>query len=436
MNVAAGLQGLFKNMEARRGAVPPERKLGNEAKVSLLIHSFFQFGASMSGVFLNLYLWRLTESIWVNGMYNIINYGLAPFAFMLGGWLTKKTDRMYSYRLGLLLISAFYISVVAAQELVAEWYPLFAIFGSLSGAFYWAGYLVLMYDVSNERNRIHYLAMNSIFFTLAGLVGPALAGRVIALNDGLHGYIIVFGIAFFMFLLAAMGSLKIKAQPSRRKTYYLKHTLLMMKRSPGWLRGLWGFFAMGLFQGIMLFLPNILLFKVMPREDHIGYMSVLFSLISIAMGMLISRFARSSHTTLYLWVSGVGLIAAAALLTAGLTLWSVVSFMVLYSFFNPLQGNTLTSHYYNHVARLPLKGNFRVESVVLREAFLNTGRAVSIVALISFLQEVEGRQLAYILLAGAAFQLLLPLLVGKQPAGSPADDAAAPAEERQEEGSR
>jgi MFS transporter, YQGE family, putative transporter len=410
----AGLQGFIKGFGARRAVVPPERRLGQEAKVSLLIHSFFQFGASMSGVFLNLYLWRLTESIWVNGMYNIINYAVAPFAFMLGGWLAKKTDRMYVYRLGLLLISAFYICVVAAQELVAEWYPLFAVFGSLSGAFYWVGYLVLMYDVSDERNRIHYLAMNSIFFTFAGLLGPALAGRVIALNDGLHGYIIVFGIAFFMFLLAAVGSLKIKAKPSRHKTYYLKHTLQMMRRSPGWLRGLWGFFALGLLQGIMLFLPNILLFQVMPREDHIGYMSVLFSLITIAMGMLISRFAKAEHTTLYLWISGIGLIAAASLLLGGLALWSVISFMVLYSFFNPLQGNTLTSHYYNHVGKLPLKGNFRVESVVLREAFLNTGRVVSITALILLLQEVEGRQLAFILLGGAICQLILPILVGRK----------------------
>lgn len=44
----------------------------------------------MSGVFLTLYLWRLTHSLWINGMYNIINYAVAPFAFMLGGLLIKK----------------------------------------------------------------------------------------------------------------------------------------------------------------------------------------------------------------------------------------------------------------------------------------------------------------------------------------------------------
>jgi YQGE family putative transporter len=400
-----------ENLRLRSAGKPPERRLGGEAKLSLLIHFFFQFGASMSGVFLNLYLWRLTGDLWINGMYNIINYAVSAAAFMLGGWIVKRTDRMYSYRLGLLLISLFYICVVFAQERVVEWYPLFAVFGGISGAFYWVGYLVLMYDVSDDRNRIHYMAMNSIFFTLAGLIGPALAGRIISVNEELHGYIIVFGIAFLMFLLAAAGSLKIKAKPAKHRTYYIRHTFLIMRRESNWSRALWGFMTLGLLQGIMLFLPNILLYQVMPREDHIGYMSVLFSLITIAMGMIISKYARESMTRLYLWISGAGLIAASALLVMGLQLWTVICFMVVYSFFAPLQGNTISSYYYRLIGKLPLRGNFRVESLVIREIFLNAGRVISITALITFLDNVEGRQLAYILLAGAVTQLLLPVLI-------------------------
>jgi MFS transporter, YQGE family, putative transporter len=411
MSVAAGFRGMMERFRLRSEGKPPERRLAGEARLSLLIHFFFQFGASMSGLFLNLYLWRLTGDLWINGMYNIINFTVSAGGFVLGGWIAKKTDRMYAYRLGLLLISAFYICVVLAQEKVAEFYQLFAIFGGLSGSFYWVGYLVLMYDVSNDRNRIHYLAMNSIIFTFAGLIGPALAGRVIAVNDGLHGYIIVFGIAFLMFLLAALGSLKIKAKPSSHKTYYLKHTYKIMRRQPGWLKALWAFFSLGLLQGIMLFLPNILLYQVMPYEDQIGYMSVLFSIITILMGMMISKYAKEEMTTPYLWISGVGMIVAASLLISGLQVWSVITFMVVYSFFNPLQGNTLSSHYYRLVGKLPLKGNFRVESVVVRECFLNSGRVISIAALIFLLSEVEGKQLAYILLGGAACQLLLPLLI-------------------------
>lgn len=404
------MRAAIQYLKLRKGDPNPDRMLGGEAKLSLLIHFFFQFGASMSGVFLNLYLWRLTEDLWINGMYNVITFIVSTGAFFVAGWIAKKKDRMYTYRLGLLLIALFYIGVVFAQEKVAAWYILFAIFNGLSTACYWVGYLVLMFDVSNERNRIYYLAMNSMVFTLAGLAGPALAGWVIATNEGLQGYIIVFGVAFVMFMIAAFSSLKISTNPSRHKTYYIGYTWRMMKREPGWFKALWSFLCIGLLQGIMLFLPNILLFQVIPREDWIGYMSVLFSLITIGMSLLMSRFARSERTVLYMWISGAGMIMAASLLLFGLSLWTVVVFMILYSLFNPLQGNTITSHYYYLVSRLPLKGNFRVESVVLRELFLNTGRIISILALISLLSGFEGRQLAYILLGGALCQLLLPLL--------------------------
>jgi MFS transporter, YQGE family, putative transporter len=411
-------RGWSERLRHRWAGQPEDKRLSQDARMSLVIHFFFQFGASMSGVFLNLYLWRLTEDIWINGMYNIINYGVSALAFVLGGWLTKKTDRMYSFRLGLLLIALFYVGVIIAQEQVAEWYWLFALAGGLAGCFYWSGYLVLMYDVSDDRNRIHYIAMNNIFFTAAGLIGPALAGAIIAANDGLNGYMLVFGLAFVMFLLAALGSFRIKPKPNRHKAYYLAYSFQMMRRASMWKKSLWGYLIYGLMQGIMLFLPNILLFQVMPREDQVGYMAVVFSLITIFMGTLISKYARERWAAVYLRVSAVGLIGAACMLLLGLTVWTVVGFMVLYSFFAPLQGNTYTSYYYRLTGKLPLKGNFRVESVVMREVFLNTGRVFSIFALILFLDNLAGQQLAYILIGGALLQLLLPLMLREKEAGA------------------
>ena len=248
----------------------------------------------MSGVFLNLYLWRLTHSVLVNGTYSMIVFILTPIGFALGGLMIKKKDRMVSYRLGIMLIGLFYLSVILAGETLVEYYILFAIFNGLAGAFYWVGYLTLMYDVSNEQNRIRYLAFNMIFFTAATLAGPALAGFIIRLKEGLSGYTIVFSIAFCMFLLAALISLKIKASSGHHRVYYLKLTGLIMKKERDWLKALFGFLGMGLLQGTMLFLPNILLFKVMPREDIVGYLGVLYSSLSIVMGIFISKYAIAS----------------------------------------------------------------------------------------------------------------------------------------------
>ncbi|WP_409344988.1 MFS transporter [Paenibacillus sp. MBLB4367] len=396
-----------------RPQIPQEMRLSADAKMSLLLHGSFQFGASMSGLFLNLYLWRLTESLWVNGLYNIIVYAISPFAFALGGWIVKKKDRMYTYRIGVMLIALFYLAVVIAQENVAEFYYLFAICNGIASAFYWSAYLTLMYDVSTEQNRIRYLAFNMISFTAAGLVGPALAGFVISKNDGLQGYIIVFTLAFVMFVLTTLGSFRIKAIASRHKAYYLKLAGIMMKRNKAWLHSLFAFFVLGLFQGIMLFLPNIMLFQTIPREDWVGYFGVLFSFVTIVAGYLISRFAKSHLGRLYSFIAACGFVIGALLLFWQISLFTVVLFMVMYSLCNPLQGNSITSYYYTMIGKLPLKGHFRVESVVARESFVNAGRVISIFAFIWLVPDMTGYWLPGVLLVCALAQFAIVFLLKK-----------------------
>ncbi|NOU64240.1 MFS transporter [Paenibacillus sp. LMG 31461] len=391
-------------LQSRGNTLPFEKRLSREAVISLVIHSIFQFGASMSGVFLNLYLWRLTHSVVVNGTYNIIVYILTPIGFAIGGYMIKKKDRMVAYRLGIVLIGLFYLSVSIAGERLVDYYVLFAIFNGLASSFYWVGYLTLMYDVSTEQNRIRYLAFNMMFFTAATLAGPALAGFIIRLKEGLSGYTIVFSIAFIMFLLAALISLKIKASSGHHRVYYLKYTGLIMKKKQEWSNALLGFFGMGLLQGTMLFLPNILLFKVLPREDLVGYLGVLYSSLSIVMGIFISKYANAGRARMYLTISTVGYLVGVSCIIGSLNVWSVVGFMILYSIFAPLQGNTMTGYYYSLIARLPLKGELKVESVVVREFFLNVGRVISILVLITFGSDLDGGLIPWILLLAALTQ--------------------------------
>lgn len=395
----------------RSGAQPPEKRLGKDAIVSLWIHSCFQFGNSMAAIFLNLYLWRLTGSLWINGMYNIISYAVTALAFILGGWLAKKKDRLVTYRIGITLFACFYLMVIVAGEQVAHYYIWFAIFGGLSGAFYWTGYLILMYDVSTDRNRIHYIAVNMIFFTAAGLAGPPLAGWIISMNEGLHGYTIVFSTAFVMFLLAAVGSFFVSKNPLRRKPYYIGFALAAMRRQTVWLKALIAFFVLGLMQGTMLFLPNIMLYQVFKREDWVGYLGVLFAALTIVTGLLMSKYANEAKTRTYLALSAIGLVVGASFLLLSYGTATVVAFLVVYALLSPLLGNTLSSYYYSLIRILPLKQQFRVETIVMREVFLNSGRVVSILFLILLAERIDGGRMAWILFAIAIPQILIALLV-------------------------
>ncbi|MCL6458119.1 MAG: MFS transporter, partial [Gorillibacterium sp.] len=378
------------------------------------IHFLFQFGASMSGVFLNLYLWRLTESLTINGTYNIINFAVSPLSFALGGWIAKKRDPLVVYRAGIALIALFYLVVMVVQEDLVTYYPLFAVFAGLGGGFYWVGYIVLMYDVSTELNRVRYLAFNSISFTLAGLFGPAIAGFLIARSDNLAGYLTVFSISFVLLLLAAIFSLRIKAVTSRSKRYFLRLGPLIMLKNKEWLMGLLCFFVMGLFQGIMLFLPNILLFRALSREDLIGYLGVLFSTVSITMAFFLPRFVKEERKRFFLLLVAVGYLAGATLMRIEYTIVTVLGFLILNALFNPMQGNIMTSYYFKLTSQLPLKGQLRIESVVFRETFLNIGRVLSILVLIILCGDLDTNKLTLLLMAAAATQVIIVGLIGRK----------------------
>lgn len=396
--------------------LPPELKLSAEAKLSLIIHAFFQLGASMAGLFLNIYLWRLTEDLTINALFNVINFAVGPFIFALGGYIVKRFDRMLVYRLGIVLNAIFYLLVIIVGERVPDYYVLFAILTGIAGGFYWVGYLVLQYDVSTDQNRVRYLAINMITFNSAGLLGPFLAGTIIQRMDGLKGYITIFIIAFIMFVLASVVSTRIKATVKQKKAYYLKYMGIVMKKNKTFVKGLLAFTFLGLFQGIMLFLPNILLFQALGREDYVGYLTVLFSLIIVSMGFVISKFAKKDNTKLYVLMTTISISLAAALLLFGIQLWTVILFMIVHSFSNPLLVNSLTSYYYRIIGKLPLKGGLKTESVVAREFFLNSGRCIGILFIAIFAKDLTSFAIPIIIVVMASLQLCIVLCIPKSEA--------------------
>ncbi|RUS48139.1 MFS transporter [Cohnella sp. AR92] len=407
---------MFRWKRLQNGFDRLQRGLGlnGEAIVSLFIHGCFQFGASMSGLFLNLYLWRLTEDLWINGMFNVVVYGVTPVAFAVGGYIAKRKDRMVTYRIGIVMIAIFYLVVVMARESVVDYYLLFALFNGFALGLYWNGYLVLMYDVVDSSKRGRYLGINMVVFNAAGLIGPALAGFLIGWFEGLQGYVVMFSVACLMFVIAAIASTKIARRTSHHRTYYLKYTFSVLKRERVWLRGLFGFLLLGAFQGIMLFLPNILLYQTVGSEQWVGLLTVFFSLLTISMGLYISHMNNRESVRGSLALSTALVTLSASLLLIDIRWWSVLLFMAIFSFFNPLTVNTLTSYNYRLMDDLPLRGEFRIESVVIKELFLNVGRVLSILFLILFAEDPDSQAMPLVLVTAALLHTLIVPLVRKK----------------------
>lgn len=376
---------------------PHEPAFSMEAKATLLNHGIYQFGNSLSGIFISLYLWRLTNDLWINGAFQLIMLLSAPVATVYIGKIAKMKDRLYAYRLGIYLTALFYLLIVITQERMVDYYIAFACLKGVSTAFYWLGNFTMMYDVTDNVNRHKYLGWNAMLTHTANLTGPALAGLVIAGFSGLTGYYLIFGLAFLMFALASVLTLQIKKKPSHHKTYYLKYTGLIMRKRPDFVRTLAGWFIIGLPQGILLYVPAILLFQVLPQESWIGYLNAFFLSLSILSSYVMSKRGSHESTAAFLLLSAWGFVASSLVLLWDISIWTVILFMGIMALFKPLQANAFTAHYYQLIGGMPLKENFRIESIVIRESVINVGRAAGV--------------LLFMVTAGEIDHVLLPWMI-------------------------
>lgn len=405
---------LNSQLQETEQVLPPDNRMSKDAVTSIFLHAGFQLGASMSGIFLSLYLWRLTHSFLVNGLYYVILFAMTSICFVMAGWIVKKRDALVTFRIGIGFHVLFYLLVIVSGEAVGQFFYLFAIIHSLANGFYWMGYLTLMYDVSNEHNRIRYLALNSIAFTSAGLVGPALAGFVISHTTGLRGYLIVFTIAFILFFITTIFSFRIRSEKTHHRTYYLKMMVLLMRKNNVWLRSLYGYLVIGLLQGIMLFVPNLLLYQVIPREDIIGYLGVLFSGTAMLTAYGMGRWSQSNLLNRYTTAAAIGFTLAALMIIWKMDPLTVVIFVMLYQIFTVIQNNSMTNYYYHLTGKLPLKGALRVESIILREIFVNIGRVFGIGTTVIFVDQMNGPHLPIVLLVFSIIQFSLVFLNWKR----------------------
>jgi YQGE family putative transporter len=73
----------------------------------------------------------------------------------------------------------------------------------------------------------------------------------------------------------------------------------------------------------------------------------------------------------------------------------------------------MTSNYFELIAKLPLKGELKVEGVVVRELFINPGRVISILALVVFSGDFNGSSIPWILFGATLTQFFIIWLVQK-----------------------
>lgn len=389
-----------------------------EAAVTLAMHGLFIFGSSASLTFFNIYFLRLSESFILNLIYNALMYFFTPAGFWAGGWIAKRYDRLYTFRISLVMYILFFAMILALGEGIVAWYGLIAFFQGLAAGLYWSGFLVLQFDVSSRLNRLRYIGISSVVLTLANLLGPLVGGQLINGGSNLTGYLYAFAATLAFFIVVYMLSFLIGKQSARRRRYLLALAPAMARRNPMWSRMLALWFCTGFLEGLILFIPALLLFAVFERESVVSVLLAANALVSALSSWVISRFGRMEHAQRCMMAAPYGIALGALLLSGGMGAVQVVLFLFIVACLNPVYRNMFLSRFYHETDQLPLQGAFRIESIVLYESLLNFGRIVPITALLPFADSLRTDALWMVFLCAGVLQgtaVWLTFRAGKKP---------------------
>jgi len=122
--------------------------LTKDLTLLLLIGGLYSLSIALSNTFVNIYLWKQTGELKDIGLYNLAVAVAQPFTFILAGRWAKKIDRVIVFRIGIILLALFYLSVLGFGTSASKYLLLLGALLGMGYGFYWLAFNVLTFEIT------------------------------------------------------------------------------------------------------------------------------------------------------------------------------------------------------------------------------------------------------------------------------------------------
>jgi MFS transporter, YQGE family, putative transporter len=381
----------IRNREVHREPLPAD------GKWLLMINSLFAGAGGLSGTFLNIYLWKILKDLEQIAVFNLFIFLFAAIGFATAGWLAKRTDRLYTLRIGVAVLALFYVLILLLGPRVGQWYAGLGCLQGFGAGFYWLSYNILVFEVTEPKTRDTFNGANGFLVAIATGVAPMLAGWI--LSTWLQfGYRILFLLSFGLFLTAVLVTWWL----SRRKEpplFDLNAGFRPEEHGGLWRQTLGVCLLIGFREGTLFFLPFLLLFVVTRDELLASRYLLITAVLSLAANYVAKRFLTFERRPLFVTVSAFMLGLSVLLLLIQVNTTGLFVFGILNSLFAPLLLIPFSCLTYDVMGRLPQAEHRKAEYLVIREVAVDAGRCLSLLLLVvneAFLQEATAIRIAFL----------------------------------------
>ena len=369
----------------------------------IAIGGLYSLSVALSNTFVNVFLWKQSGSFFDIGLYNITVVIFQPITFILAGKLVKIMDRVLVLRMGVFSLAAFYFAVLMVGDQASEYLILLGAILGIGYGFYWLAFNVLTFEITEPENRAFFNGFSGAISSLGGMIAPLTAGFIITNTLGNKGYDIIFSLSMLLFAAAIVLSFFINYRSAHGKYSFLQ-ILGERKRNNDWKRITLAHFFQGLREGTFVFIVSIFIYISTGNELSLGTFGLINSSIAFFTYYAVSRFVKKQHRNVSIFLGAVGLFGSVFLLIINVSYINLLLYGACIAIFYPLLLVPYISLTYDVIGKGWKAAELRVEYIVVREVFLNTGRFLSIllflVAISSFDIKVIMPYILFILGAG------------------------------------
>ncbi|OIJ16105.1 hypothetical protein BKP35_03745 [Anaerobacillus arseniciselenatis] len=390
-----------------------EVEVNRDLTLLLIIGGLYALSIALSNTFVNVYLWKQSGEFTHIALYNLASVVMQPITFILAGRWAKKIDRVIVLRLGVSFLSVFFFTVLFLGEKANSYLLLLGALIGIGFGFYWLAFNVLTFEITEPETRDFFNGFLGLVTSFAGMIGPILAGFLITSMEKLTGYKVIFGISLTLFVGAVILSFFLKRRPATG-TFDFKRILKERKNSPNWRHILHAHFFQGLREGTFVFVIVVWVYIATNSELAIGTYGLVASAVSFVTYYIVGRFIKPHFRKKAILLGGIGLYLAIFLIVFELNFTRLIMYGVAISISYPILLVPYISLTYDVIGKGWKAAEMRVEYIVVRELFLNSGRIFSILLfLLTVTLFNEEKGIPMLLLVLGAGHLILYLFIRK-----------------------
>jgi len=343
----------------------------------LLIGGLYSLGIFLSNTFVNIYLWKQSGDYTTIAVYNLGISLFQALTFILAGKLAKKVDRVIVLRLGVIFLSLFFLCVLMVGEAASTYNFMLGSLLGIGYGFYWLAFNVLTFEITEPDTRDFFNGFLGILQSIAGMVGPLLAGIIIAKMTDNIGYTTIFSISFALFICAVIGSFFIK----RRKAegvFRFRRIVTERHHNKNWNRILMAHVFQGLREGIFAFVITIWVFLVTQSEFALGTFNLVLSGLSVVFYFVATKFIKPSLRKKAILVGALLIYFSIYIIIFDINYLLLIIYAIVIGAAYPILNVPYASLTYDVIGKARNAKELRIEYIVVRELFVNFGRIASI----------------------------------------------------------